>query len=679
MEFVEFKNAFRDNFENKTKDIDHLFVVDVDTESLWNKYLDSFPPGTNEIYRERREFDCSECRHFIRRFGNIVILKDSIIETLWNFKVPDPSFQVVINSLDKFVKEYPIYNVYVTKDKKIGVDKNLEQLENGIVKEWHHLYIELPNKFVYSGRDTIDTVKGNYTAIHDVFKRSLSELSLESIDTVLELIISNTLYKGEEWKGVLTQFRCYKIAYDKLFRADEVNNFTWEKSVEAGPVIGKIRNHSIGVLLTDISNNMELDEAVRRYEKVVAPTNYKRPKAIFTKKMLEDAKKTVDKLGYMNSLSRRFATLDDISVNNILFSNKDAAKRISGDIFNELETTIAIDPKKFSKVEEIHISKFVSDVLPTTREVEILLENKLSTNMVSLISPAKPDSKTMFKWNNPFSWAYTGNITDSSLKQNVKMAGGNVEGVLRFSIQWNDNKYDPNDLDAHCIEPNRNHIYFAEKSGHKSSGSLDVDIINPKVNVPAVENIVWTDINKMPHGKYQMFVNQYNNKGGKEGFKAEIEFGGQIFEFNYPRELRLGENVPVADITFDGTIFTMVERIPSALSSKEIWNLKTNQFIPVTVIMYSPNYWDEQNGNGHRHIFFMLKDCINGEQPNGYYNEFLKRELEQHKRVFEALGSRSAVKDVDDQLSGVGFSMTKRASIIVKIRGQTERIMRVVI
>ena len=141
-----------------------------------------------------------------------------------------------------------------------------------------------------------------------------------------------------------------------------------------------------------------------------------------------------------------------------------------------------------------------------------------------------------------------------------------------------------------------------------------------------------------------------------------------------------GQDVHVADVILDTNgEFTIKEKISgnSKISSKTVWGISTNEFTPVSVVCYSPNYFDEQDGIGHRHLFFMLNGCKNDEEPNGYYNEFLKSELEKHKRVFEALGSKCHVEYSNDQLSGVGFSMTKRAELIVKVKGATERILKI--
>lgn len=684
MEFRDFKKKFQENFKNLVNLVDTLFEVDVDKDELWNLYLDSFQEGTNEIYRERREYDCSCCRHFIKAFGNVVVVKDNHVHTIWEFDAGSEIFQPVVDALDRFIKSHAVSDVYVSTLRKIGTDYNFEAADGGKTNRYDHFYIELPDRFVTIGNKSEGEIKGRFRDVRNVFKRSLDEISEESILTVLELISSNTLYKGDEWKAIIQEFIKYKKEYDKL-SGDEKDNYAWEKSVKAGPVIGKIRNHSIGTLLVNISDGMNLDMAVKKYEKIVAPANYKRTKAIYTKKMLEDAKKTIADLGYLDSLNRRFATPDDISANNLLFLNRDTAKRVGGgDIFSKMEKDVAVNPKQFSRVEEIGIEKFVKDVLPAVSELEVFLENKHSKNMVSLIAPMDKDSKSMFKWDNGFSWAYTGNMADSDIRERVKTAGGCIDGVLRFSIQWNESGKDNSDLDAHCIEPNGHEIYYGsdKKPGRSSmGGQLDIDIQRPmheRPNEPSVENITWPDKSKMKPGVYKFFVNQYENRGNKDGFRAEIEFDGQIYSFSYNRGMRTHENVYVAEVTLNpnGT-FTINELLPSNVSGHEVWGLQTNQFVPVSVVCYSPNYWNEQNGIGHRHYMFMLKGCVNQEMPNGMFNEYLKEELMQHKRVFEALGSKCHVEDCDDQLSGLGFSSTKRSELIVKVKGQTERVMKV--
>lgn len=686
--FKDFVKAIQKNLQQMSKDSSRLFTVNVDTEELYNLYLDSFPAGTNEIYRERREYDCSCCRHFIRDVGNVVSIKNGELHTIWGINpVSDDKYNVVAAALDAYVKQKAVLGVFLKKEKRIGTPENREMLPTGKINKYEHFFVDLPEICIFKEcyGHTLEGDLSQFRDVRNVFKRSLDEISKEAVDTVLELIAQNSLYKGAEWKKQLTEFKNYQKEYGKL--TDEQKElWIWEKSIAAGAVIGKIRNHSIGTLLVNISEGMDLDLAVRKYEQIVAPVNYKRPKAIFTKKMLEDAKKTITELGYMDSLQRRFATLDDITVNNILFSNKDAAKRITGamDLFDEMEQDVAIDPKRFSKVEEISAEDFIKNVLPVAKELEVYLENKHIQNMVSLIAPEVADAKTMFKWNNGMSWAYTGNITDSDIKENVKAAGGSVTGIVRFSIQWNDgNGKDNSDLDAHCLEPQGgDHIYFSHKISRYTGGELDIDITDPIYQCKsnggvAVENITYPSKERMKPGTYKFYVNQYSFRNS-QGFKAEVEVNGEIHSYEYNTPVR--GNVDVAEVILDQSgNFKVVDKLPGncATISKDVWGIKTLQFTPVSVVCYSPNYWDEQKGIGHQHLFFMLKDCINPEEPNGYYNEFLKPELEQHRRVFETLGAKAHVKDVDDQLSGVGFSLTKRNDLIIKVKGATERVLKV--
>ena len=674
MSFRHIADLLRENFENKTKNGESVFQVNVDKDKLWDIYLSSFPEGTNPIYRVNTVHDCSCCRHFLKKLGGAVFIGEDLKpHTIFEFEIDDPEYEPVMKALDEYVKTCPVTDAFFSKERELGQRLSRERGLDGKVIEYDHFNIELPSKLVS------DDVNNDQAEIRDtkhVFMRSLTEISLEAIDTVLELISSNALYRGTEWEGALKEFRKHKVEFSKLDDADK-DAYCWKNAASVGFAIGRIRNHSIGTLLVNISNDMDLDEAVRQYEVIVAPTNYKRPKAIFTKKMLEDAQKKVEELGYMESLPRRFAKMDDVTVNNILFANRETTSKLGGSVFDSMKEELPVNPKQFSRVDEVGIEDFVNNVLPTAKEVEAFVEGRLRPNMVSLIAPVNKDAKSMFKWNNGFSWAYAGNIADSDIQKNVKAAGGNIEGVLRFSIQWNDtSEWDENDLDAHCTEPDGHEIYFGNKISW-SGGNLDVDIIQPKRNTPAVENIVFPSLIRMKDGDYLFYVHCYSNRSGRSGFRAELEVNGEIYSYDYDKPLRQNEKVIVGIVTLNKGQFTYHEKLKSTVSSREIWGVKSNQFVPVNMIMYSPNYWDDQNGIGNRHYMFMLKGCKNPDTPNGFYNEFLDNNLLEHKRVFEALGSKMSVEQSDDQLSGLGFSSTKRNELIVRVKGATQRVMRV--
>ena len=680
LNFKLIKDAIESHFSTMAEKYNCLYEVHLDKDELWNTYMEAIPPQHNKIYRVRREHDCSCCRHFIKQIGAVIGVKDGRVESIWDVTTGDDDWDAVCKTLSTFVKSHGIMSVYYSPSAYAGTDYNMDTDEDGNPIRWNHFFVKLPQKYVKSGA-YLNTAVGTSRDNKNVFKRSLDELTMDSIDSVLELINQKSLYRGEEYKANLIDFRVHKIAYDKLTDETQKDIYAWEKSPTLRESVSKIRNTAIGTLLIDISNGVELDEAVRKYEAVVAPANYKRSKPIFTQRMLEEAQKTITELGYLDSLKRRYAKPDDITVNNILFSNRDASKRIQGadDIFASLAKDTKKSAKRFSKVEEISIEDFIKNVLPTTTEVEAYVENKHASNFVSLSAPVDKDSKTMFKWNNNFSWAYTGNVTDSILKQNVKNAGGKVDGVLRFSIMWNDGAdWNSNDEDAHCIEPDRTHIYYGNKRS-SSGGNLDVDIINPRNGIPAVENITWASKDRMKPGTYKFYVHTFSGRGGRGGFRAEVECNGEIHSYDYSLDTRDRKNVDVAEVILDKDgNFTVKDVLPSNISNRDIWSITTNDFVPVNVICYSPNYWNEQHGIGNKHYFFMLKDCVNPEMPNGWYNEFLNSDLyPTHRKVMEAMATKAHVEECDDQLSGLGFSSTVRNDLVVKVKGSTERILKI--
>lgn len=643
-----------------------VFTTDITGDEMWQAYLSAFPEA------ERQGHNCNCCRSFIKHYGNMVTIVDNKVQTIWNFATDVEEYQASIKALDILVSSKPINNVFIAEQSKVGTDFNFEQPVElgGSPIRWDHFSLVLPSYLVKHGVLSIDSIKGTHRDSRNVFKRSLDELTIDSTETILELISQNSLYRGEEYKAMLTAFLKVQRIYTTI-KSEEKDNFVWAQAmISTNSFITKIRNTAIGTMLEEISSGTELDVAVGKFEKLMAPSNYKRPTAIFTKKMAQEAEAKLNELGLMPALARRFATTDDITVDNLLFVNREKKK---DGLFETLASEQPINPKTLSKVETVTIEDFINNILPNSTSTEILLENKHEPNMVSLIAPVEKESASMFKWDNKFSWSYNNALADS-MKERVKAAGGKVDGVLRFSIQWNEDGKSRMDFDAHAYTPG-GHIYYASK-WDTMNGQLDVDMISPIDT--GIENITWADQSKMKYGVYKFAINNFNS-GRNTGFSAEIEFNGEIYSFGSDKNT-FG-TVNLAEVTYSAAGFsikTLVEST-SAIQSKDMWNLKTNKFQKITSIMYSPNFWDGQQGIGNKHVFLMLDGAENTGLVRGFFNEYLKPDLDKHRKVFEALASKVTVQPTVNQLSGVGFSTTSKNEFYCKVTGKFTRTIKVTI
>ena len=670
MDFKPFKHEIAKKFSEMSKS-PNLFVTDVTIDEMWETYLGSFPPGTDNLFRERTEHDCCACKHFIRNVGNVVaILPDGTLDTIWNIKCEEEGYQAVANALHDLVSSRKISHIFLSHSSTAGVDKNRELIGDDVI-QWEHFFVNIPKKFVVKESVIADKI-ARFKTNRDMLERLVRECcdsNSRSIRILIEIIEQGSLYRGDEY---IYPLRIIEEVMKGFHNTPETNldTFFILESLRIPEICSRLRNTSIGTIIIDLNNGVDLEEAVRKYESIVAPQNYKRPVALVTERMVNDTKKSLSDLGLLSALDRRFATMDDIPITNSIFVNRDIKTTATKDIFDSIHTE---NKKSMSKIESIPIKDFISNVIPSATSIEILFENNHIGNLMSLIAPSDPTSGQLFKWDNNISWSYRGGVADS-IKERVKKAGGVTDAELCCRLSWSN--YD--DLDLSIIEPGGHKIYFGYKYGSNNIGKLDVDMnVHPDTRNP-VENIYYSRISSMRNGEYHLRVNQFKKRENIDvGFDIEIEILGEVYNFSYPKAVRQDETIDIATITVkNGEASVEMKDTQKSYVSKEVWGVKTGQYIPVSLITESPNYWGSNNV-GNKHYFFIMSGCQNDEKTRGFYNEFLNNSIDKHRKVMEHVGANVDVPFSENQLSGVGFSTTKRNSIMAKVTGNFARIVKV--
>lgn len=647
-----------------------LFVVGEDNRQFEQVYLNAFPEGTNPPYKTNTEHDCSCCKNFIRNIGNLATLQDGVMTSVWDIKGAPYPYDVVASKLSEYIKTLEVASIFRTKERQYGAEETKQLLEDKSVKRWNHFYGTVAARHF---SETPDTAKGIINTNRQVFERGLKEITAESLVEIIGLIERGDLYRGAEHLKAVKAFQ----ALQKKFNGQ--GNFTWEHAQSSAATF---RNTVIGTLAQDLSEGKDLEGAVKSFEAKVAPTNYKRTTALITPAMVKMAQAKLKELDLEGAVERRFARISDITPNNVLWVDGKAKRKMKGSAMDNLLTE-TLAKREVTGTVEISIADFMATVLPTAVEMQVKLKNAHKANFVALTAPVNENTGKLFKWGNDFAWSYVGNIADSELRKQVSARGGRVDGVFRFSHSWNYDKRNASLMDLHVFMPTpklthedgchdkyptSRRVGWNHRGDSLSGGVQDVDYVaEAPVGYVPVENITFPDLSKMPEGEYVCKVHNWNLRNPTQGgFKAEIEFAGSIYEYEHEKPLKQKEWVTVAVVTLKAGVFSIEHKLPMATASTTLWGVPTEQLVKVDTVMYSPNFWDEQEV-GNKHWFFMLEGCKSPDPVRGMYNEFLRGELEAHRKTFEVLGERTKCEVVDEQLCGVGFSSTQRNSIEVVV------------
>ena len=698
---IEFNKLIQAQF-NKMCATGKLFRSSLTGQQVWDLYLKGFSKKNNPIFRDPNSntHNCNLCNNFIRRYGNVVAI-DENNNTISMFDVDAPDeYKNSANSVSLALKASPITEVFFetfnelnslpyescTKSNaqfKLGIDKNVkrytkEEAEKfGVVKPneikaFDHLHLYLPKQFVDMSGSSVEKIMGEYRDAKNVFERAMQEIPLDTLNLVKDLINQGSLLDGLTHLYKIEQIIPLKKEYDKINDSLQLINWCWVNSYKLP--YAKFKNELIGVLCTELAEGKELNDACQSWNKRVDPANYMKAVAPITKRQIEEARKFVEENGYEESFNRRFANIDDIKASEILHVNVGNGQLPSVSIFDNVKSTSTRHKRsEFDNIEEIGIEKFMKDILPSCTSVEAFLSNKHEGNMVSLTTANIKDSKPIFKWNNNYSWTFNGNLAGKSqIKENVKSAGGKIEGILRCSLQWNDeDTIGDVDFDLHCKESRGSEIYYSNKKSYQTNGWLDVDMVRP--SKIGIENITWQK--NLPDMEYSFFVRNFCG-GANKGFKVEIEFDGNIFNYYYTQSTSYKQDVKVATITVKNGAIDINHHLQESSSSKDIYGLQTEQFHKVNLICLSPNHWDINNV-GNKHYFFMLDKCKCPNSIRSFHAENLIPELALHRKVLEVLGNTTMIEPADKQLSGLGFNATVNDEVIVKLSGSHKRVIKI--
>ena len=189
-----------------------------------------------------------------------------------------------------------------------------------------------------------------------------------------------------------------------------------------------------------------------------------------------------------------------------------------------------------------------------------------------------------------------------------------------------------------------------------------------------VENIICKNKNNLKPGRYVFIVNQFSCRNkNKHGFTIQVEFDGIIHSFSYEDFMKNKEKFRCFEIVFDGSNFK-IEHVndkfteTTDISTSEIWGLQTNTFVPVSSVLLSPNYWN-QNATGNKHFLFLVENAFNPDKVRTFYSEYLNAELYEHRKTMELLGASESLKaePTSEQLSGFGFSETSQSELIIRV------------
>ena len=362
--YMQVENGIRESFKEAIED-DNEPLFTTNAEDLFEVFLYNIPAHA------RQHYNCNACRNFISRYGGLVTIDDDGYKypVMWNFSYPE-FFNKAIRAVYDAVENAKVTGMFITSNRRLGTPKT---------GPWTHMAVDMPKHKIYRSRlYDAEQAMAEKKEDHRMLGQAAFKYSLKTIETAVNILRSNSLYRGEKFHGIAEWF--LEIKKITKLPKEQFENLLWKKAATAPAGFCHISSSMIGTLLDDIEEGMDFETVKRRFDEKMNPTKYQRPQAAPSAGNVRRAEEIVEKLGIRNSLKRRFAKIDEVETIWRSHSGERNQSISSDSVFAGVKT------KQDGKVDyhkgiapwnqTMTWEKFARTVLPVAKKIEMWIPNR---------------------------------------------------------------------------------------------------------------------------------------------------------------------------------------------------------------------------------------------------------------------------------------------------------------
>ncbi len=412
-------------FEEMTK-LSALFTTDA--AGLWDAYLMGYHPN------ERQYHNCNACRHFIERFGGLVVIEPDGRTRSALFDLEDCADyrdQGAIANMLKMLNHAKVTGPFLSAERTLGTP---------VTGAWRHLNVSLRPGEVYRG--IVKTAGQAMAEKREDFanvRRALREFQGGTIHAAVALLKSETLFRSEK---VLGPAQWLADVFEAVQAAPKAlkDNVLWRFIATAPAGFCHPRSSMIGTLLEDLEAGLSVEDAARKFRVKMDPLHYMRPQAAPAAGNIARAEKLVETLGLGPSLARRFARLEELE---LVWRPREAAgePQPAAGVFGHLKPKLADSYAKPLRVNggAITWEKFARAVLPDAVEVRAHVP-AFRGAFYAITTAANPDAPPLLRWDsperrNPFA-VYTYHGGSYAQQWGLTSTPTRVTGITLNPVMW---------------------------------------------------------------------------------------------------------------------------------------------------------------------------------------------------------------------------------------------------